>query len=100
MRTRGFLNRNQLKYPYQEHGMDFGAGSADDYERLADTFLGSGLAPNARECTRRQGDTVRFNPHTNEYGVLDSSGIIRTYFKPVPCISVPAQHRLAIARSG
>jgi pyocin large subunit-like protein len=25
---------------------------------------------------------VRYNPKTNEFGVLDKNGVIRTYFKP------------------
>ena len=100
MKTKGFLNANQLQYHFREHGLDFGAGSPKDYERLADVFLGGGLAPKVRECTRKQGDTVRFNPHTDEYGVLDSVGVIRTYFKPTPCATVPALHRAALARSG
>jgi hypothetical protein len=26
---------------------------------------------------------------TEEFGVLSAAGIIRTYFKPVPCVSLP-----------
>jgi pyocin large subunit-like protein len=100
MKTKGFLNSAQLQYHFQEHGMDFSAKNVKDYERMADVFLGDGLAPNARECMRRQGDKVRFNPHTDEYGVIDTSGVIRTYFKPTPCASIPTPQRAAVAQSG
>ena len=29
-------------------------------------------------------DVVRFDPATDEFGVLSRYGIIRTYYKPVP----------------
>jgi len=54
-----------------------------EYEALADTFLGGPNDPNTLECIRRRdGALLRYNPVTNEYGVLRKNGIIKTYFKP------------------
>ena len=36
---------------------------------------------------RTNGDVVRYNPGSNTFGVMDSSGAPRTYFRPDP-----AQH--------
>jgi pyocin large subunit-like protein len=38
------------------------------------------------EKTRTNGDIVRFNPVTNEFGVARADGVIRTYFKPDPAV--------------
>ena len=100
MNTKGFLNARQLNLHHAEHGADFGAKSASEYERLADEFLGSAKHPDVHECTRSRGDMIRFNPKTDEYGVLDGNGIIRTYFKPVPCASLPPAQRTAMRQAG
>jgi hypothetical protein len=98
--TCGFLNAKQLNRHYAEHGADFGAASPQEYGTLADAFLGGVKPAHVHECKRSAGDTVRFDPVTEAYGVLDSNGIIRTYFKPVPCSSVPAHQRRAIQQAG
>lgn len=43
-----------------------------------------------RQCTRRSGDTVRYKIATKEFAVATAAGILRTYFKPVPCFLLPA----------
>src|SRR5207249_1955029 len=98
--THGFLNANQLNRHYAEHGTDFGASNALEYEMLADAFLGGVKPAHVHECERSRGDILRFDPLTNAYGVIDKTGVIRTYFKPLPCSSVPAAHRLAMRHSG
>jgi pyocin large subunit-like protein len=100
MKTKGFVSSVQLGRHFAQHGAGFGAGNIAEYERLADTFLGDTKPPYVQECFRSRGDCVRFDPSTNEYGVVDSSGIIRTYFKPVPCSSLPASIRNAIRMAG
>jgi pyocin large subunit-like protein len=70
---------------FTKHAADFGATSEAAYEAMADTFLGSPLAPPTRECIRGiSKDIVRYNPVTNEFGVLARNGMIRTYYKPNP----------------
>ena len=98
--TKGFVNPRQRIRHFTEHGGDFGASNAEEYELKADMFLGPAKAPVVQQCTRRKGDVIRYNPHTEEYGVVDKDGIIRTYYKPVPCTTVPAFVRAAVKRSG
>ena len=38
--TRGFNSPAQLLDHFQSHGGDFGAKDAEDYQRMADEFLG------------------------------------------------------------
>jgi hypothetical protein len=101
LQTKGFLNDRQRARHFQEHGADFGAADAKEYEQIADTFLG-GPAPlgSSRECTRRMGDKVRYDPTTQAYGVLDGNGVIRTFYKPVPCVTLPFAVRHAVRLAG
>jgi pyocin large subunit-like protein len=88
LKTRGFSNASSLARHFVDHGSDFGCASAADYEALADQFLGAAKLPHVQERSRAKGDVVRFDPLTEAYGVIDSNGVIRTFFKPVPCASI------------
>jgi hypothetical protein len=56
-----------------------------DYATLADTFLGSPLDPEHQvEGRRSDGDLVRLDLRTDEFGILSKSGHIVTYFKADP----------------
>jgi filamentous hemagglutinin len=82
--TKGF-DPALLPDHFQRHGADFGAASPQEYEAMADQFLGSPLTPPTQECIRRSNsDILRFDPITNEFGVLSNNGMIRTYYKPNP----------------
>lgn len=98
--TKGFASVKHRSRHFQEHGDDFRAGTAEEYEILADVFLTKPHCSGMHEHTRRGGDRIRYDAGTNEFGVVDASGIIRTYFKPVPCSSLPAHLRVAAKRSG
>jgi hypothetical protein len=98
--TKGFLNTRQLNRHFAEHGADFGASNSTDYELMADKFLGGSKPAGTHECTRSKGDILRYDPATDVYGVLSSGGIIRTFFKPIPCSSVPARTRAAVTLAG
>jgi len=101
LKTKGFLNLRQLNRHFQEHGADFGASDASNYEAQADVFLGEPRTSGVHECTRKKGDIIRYDPRSHAYGVLDSSGVIRTYYKPVPCSSITnAAKRAALRTSG
>src|ERR1035438_468161 len=101
LQTKGFLNTRQRSRHFNEHGADFSASNAVEYEQFADTFLGgAALLGSVQECTRKKGDKVRYDPTTQAYGVIDGGGIIRTFYKPVPCSSVPAAVRAAIKQAG
>ncbi len=90
--TNGFTNSKQLQRHFVDHGTEFGAVTAEEYEALADSFLGGQLREGVRECKRQRGDMIRFDPKTDEFGVLSNTLEIRTYFKPVPCVKLKIPH--------
>jgi pyocin large subunit-like protein len=98
--TRGFVSVMQLQRHYQDHGADFGCADASEYERLADEFLSGPRQSHVHECTRSGGDLARFCTVTEAYGVVGSNGVIRTFYKPIPCISVPRATRAAMQSAG
>jgi len=79
----------ELTIHFARHRADFVAVSETEYEGLANRFLSGTLHSDLLQCTRKQGDIVRYNVATTEFGVLSSRGIIRTYFKAKPCASLP-----------
>jgi hypothetical protein len=98
--TNGFESVAQLNYHFSEHGADFGASNANEYEKWADAFLGGAKPEHVHECVRQSGARLRYDPNTEAFGVLDAGGVCRTYYKPVPCSSVPGAIRAAVRRSG
>ena len=94
--TSGFASPQQLSNHFQWHGGDFGVVTEGDYETLADEFLGAVIKPPVQECSRVHGDIVRFDSGTDYFGVRSVSGIIRTFFKPVPCATLPPHQQAAI----
>ena len=74
---------------FAKHARDFNVSTVDEYEQLAVNFLTQAVGQNLRECQRTLGDRLRYDVVTSEFGVVSSSGIIRTYFKPKPCASIP-----------
>src|SRR5579863_4477295 len=90
--TKGF-NPGELHRHFVKHVQQRGNVAAADeaaYELLADQFLGGTKKPSTLECTRAGGDLVRFDCKTDEYGICDAIGFIRTYFRPDP-----KHHRLS-----
>jgi len=81
---------SELPIHWARHRIDFAVLTDKDYERLAEQFLAKPQAPHILECTRSLGDLIRYDTITTEYAVLARGGAIRTYFKPVPCSSIPA----------
>lgn len=83
--TNGFADAISLQNHFKKHRNDFHARDAVQYEAMADTFLGSSLTPDVLECIRASnGDIVRYNSITDEFGILSSSNTIKTYYKPKP----------------
>lgn len=82
--TRGFRTAQQRLQHFGDHGTDFGAANENDYESLADAFLGTPQPPrNTLQSRRpRENDLIRYNPLTNEFGILSFDGFIRTYYRP------------------
>jgi len=69
---------------HSRHHADFGLIGPDEYQNLADNFLGSPKSNDVHECVRTDGDIVRYNPLTNEFGVMSADRTILTYYKPDP----------------
>lgn len=92
-RTLGFADTQRRKEHWANHRQDFGQRiSVARYEAQADRFLTDPAGPTLRYCYRRSGWTVRYDEATGSFGVLSTDGIIRTYFKPIPCCWVPAAY--------
>jgi hypothetical protein len=89
------LNRH-----FQEHGSDFDASNPTEYEQLADRFLGLEKPETVHECATGSGAKVRYDPGTDAFGVIDRGGIIRTFFKPLPCSRVQGAMREATRIAG
>jgi hypothetical protein len=69
---------------WQKHRGDFPElNNSKEYVEAANGFLGSS-DPSVLTRVRTNQDIVRFNPNTDEFGVMDPSGVPRTYFKPNP----------------
>lgn len=81
-----FKHRFDLVRHFARHGEEFRVETADEYERLADEFLTGPLRDGAMECLRSNGDLVRFDPRTDEFGVRAQAGHISTYLiaRPLP----------------
>jgi hypothetical protein len=98
--TNGFESIQQLRRHFGEHGDDFRASNPEEYEQMADAFLGGNKPEGVHECVRRCGARLRYDPHSEAYGVLDAQFVIRTYYKPVPCSRVPFHEREAARQAG
>jgi pyocin large subunit-like protein len=82
--TNGFNTTADRFDHWDRHHADFEpppCGEAQ-YEELADAFLAGPRRATTLECTRPSGRRCRYDPGTNEYGVLAADGCMVTYFKP------------------
>jgi hypothetical protein len=77
-----FATDAQLQSHFVDHGGDFGAKTPAEYQQQADTFLNGPRGSSVLEKIRSNGDIVRYDPATEEFGVAQGNGTIRTYFKP------------------
>lgn len=85
------FDQSELMIHFARHRADVGVATSQQYELLAIAFLSrSDVGGSLMECTRKKGDVLRYDTLTAEFGVLAASGMIRTYFKPIPCSSLPA----------
>jgi filamentous hemagglutinin len=81
-----FGSERQLNDHFNRHGSDFGARTAAEYEAQASRFLSGPRSSRVLESVRTNGDIVRYDPVTEEFGVLRKDGTIRTYYKPDPSV--------------
>jgi pyocin large subunit-like protein len=81
--TRGFKTAQQRTQHFADHGRDFFAADEAQYEAMADRFIGGPLPHRILQAKRPYRSVlVRYNPFTNEFGMLAPDGYIKTYFKP------------------
>lgn len=82
--TKGFKTAQQRTQHYGNHGAKVGAASENQYEQMADKFIGFNPLPKYTLQSKRprENDLIRYNSMTNEFGIMDKDGYIRTYFKP------------------
>jgi RHS repeat-associated protein len=71
---------------FKDHGRDFGAKNAVDYTKQAQQFLRSPPPNTLTQVRSSNGDVVRYNAETNTFGVMDSNGVPRTFYKPDPAV--------------
>lgn len=84
-----FADRIELEEHYNDHGADFGASDAFEYQNMAEEFLCGDKEVGILQCTRTGGDMIRFCLKTSRFGVISQSGIIRTFFMPLRCVDKP-----------
>ncbi len=85
-RTVPFKHRYDLERHFARHGQEFGAANADEYEARAEAFMTGPLREGVLECSRPNGDLVRFDPRTEEFGIRATAGHIVTFMilRPLP----------------
>jgi hypothetical protein len=81
-----FADEAKLQDHFARHGGDFGATTASEYQSQADTFLTGPKDPGVLEKIRVNGDIIRYNATTDEFGVISGNGNIKTYYKPDPAV--------------
>lgn len=77
-----FATREKLREHYRKHGSEFGSITMQEYLELARHLRGMPAGGDVEEIRRPGGDVARFDRSTGEFGVFESDGTIRTFFKP------------------
>ncbi len=87
---RGGIRRSgTAKLRFKRHRHDSDATSQDEYAQFASIFPSDPVTPRARRCKRNQGDLIRYDPITDEFGMVAANGMIRTDYKLVRCKDLP-----------
>ncbi len=73
-----FRNANLLMSHYQKHGVEVGASSPEEYQKMAADVVSSENVLHKIES--EDGDDVYFNPSTGEFVIVSTDGYIRTYY--------------------
>lgn len=77
-----FASSKLLNSHFKKHNGEFNQPftSIQDYAQAAMHFMTGPLPTGVLEKINTKGDIVRYNPNTDEFGVLSNTGRIRTYF--------------------
>ncbi|MER6792093.1 RHS repeat-associated core domain-containing protein [Amycolatopsis mediterranei] len=82
--TKKFNGPGNAFQHWKKHGSDFpGLQNAKQYVERATEFLRR-PGPGVLTKIRSSGDVVRYDPNTQEFGVMTQDGIPRTYYVPDP----------------
>jgi RHS repeat-associated protein len=84
--THGFSNSNNLSDHFKKHGAEFGYTNESEYLKGAQDFIETKGNEGVLSNVRTNGDTIIYNPNTNEFAVVSKDGTISTYFRPDPTI--------------
>jgi len=84
IRMMPFVNSWERKIHFLKHGHEFGIGTEEEYEHMADTFMFGGMTPPTQECTRPNlVDRLRFNGTNRHFGVASIAPVFIRTFYPV-----------------
>jgi hypothetical protein len=83
---KGFSNQTLLEEHFKKHNEEFAPPFAtqEAYEQAGNKFMSDKPLAGVLQKVRPNGDIVRYNPSTEEFGILRKDGILRTYFIPDP----------------
>jgi pyocin large subunit-like protein len=84
LKSKGFSDPYALRSHFAAHQAEFSFATSAEYEEAADKFLTGTKRGTTKEGRRRNGDLVRYDVITEEFGVMSSGKVIRTYFIPDP----------------
>ena len=87
--TKGFNSAAELARHFHKHKALLGVVTEDEYETVADSFLGEPKPANLIEC-RRASDKklMRFDLSAQRFGILGVDGVIVTFY----ALSPPARN--------
>ena len=78
----GFRGREQMRLHFRKHGREFGAKSAGDYLRLAQSLRDRPRGGGVIEFVRNDAVTCKFDRATGAFVAYNSDGTLRTFFRP------------------
>ncbi len=78
----GFHSRQRLEEHFEKHGAEFGAGSPEQYLKLAQTLRDRPAGGAVLEAVRDDGVVTRFDRRSGAFLAFDHDLEIRTFFRP------------------
>lgn len=80
----GFIDPEEKDNHFLDHNREFEPefASPEEYETAAIQFLTKEPWNTMLECTRRNGDVIRFDTRTDEFAICNRDGYLKTYYKP------------------
>jgi pyocin large subunit-like protein len=78
----GFRTRALFEEHFQKHGREFGNVSPEQYLRLAQELRDAPAGGPILEARKPGGIVTRFDRRSGAFGAFNSTGTIRTFFKP------------------